>query len=112
MAVNRKRPEQYTAAIEFLDNVLDREQKRIVLPLLDESSLTAAGRDLFGIEAKTAASAVRDLLHSRDGWLTACAMATAAELKLTELEEEIRQVAGAAGAEVAAVARSAAAALR
>ena len=36
LALHRKKTDEYTAAIEFLDNVLERELKRILLPLLDE----------------------------------------------------------------------------
>ena len=53
LALNRKKTDEYTAAIEFLDNVLERELKRILLPLLDEDSrIIQSGRDLFGVEEK------------------------------------------------------------
>ena len=44
LALNRKKTDEYTAAIEFLDNVLERESKRMVLPLLDEEAQDRAER--------------------------------------------------------------------
>lgn len=112
LAVHRQRSEEVSAALEFLDNVLSRDHKRIVLPLLDAPDRVAeTGQRLFGIPRRDAESAVRELMRSRDSWLAACAMATAAELKLSRLAGDIREAAGRATAEVAQVARSAEAAL-
>lgn len=112
LALNRKKSEEYTAAVEFLDNVLERELKRILLPLLDEDTRIAqSGRDLFGVEAKDQRAAIRELMKSGDSWLVACAVATAAELDLKELRSEIEPLTRKAGAEVGAVARSALVAL-
>ena len=81
LALNRKKRDEYTAAIEFLDNVLERELKRILLPLLDEESrITQTGRDLFGVEEKDQRRRLREIIRSGDSWLVACAVATAAEL--------------------------------
>ena len=50
MAVRTGRREQYQAALEFLENVLDRPLKNVLLPLLDEPDrLAAHGRSLFGV---------------------------------------------------------------
>lgn len=112
LAVHRQRSEEVSAALEFLDNVLSRDHKRIVLPLLDAPDRVAeTGYRLFGIERRDAESAVRELMRSRDSWLAACAMATAAELKFSRLAGDIREAAGRAAAEVAQVARAAEAAL-
>lgn len=108
LAVNRQRSEELAAALEFLDSILDRELKRIFIPLLDAPDhVTEAGRHLFGVEVKTAENAVRDLIHSRDPWLVACSMAAAAELKLASLAPDISEAAGWAGADVREVAHTA-----
>ena len=79
LAVRGRRREQFLAALDFLDTVLDPPLKRVVLPLLDSSEgLAERGRDLFGLEIRDAESAMRDLIHSSDPWLSACAMAAAA----------------------------------
>lgn len=112
LAVNRKRSEETTAAIEFLDNVLERELKRYILPLLDEDSrLTEIAHDVFGLEPRDSRSALRELIRSGDSWLVACAIATAAELRLSDLRPEIESLSRRAGTEVGPVAESALATL-
>jgi AAA family ATP:ADP antiporter len=112
LAVRRQRHEQFLAALDFLDTVLDRPLKRVLLPLLDSSEgLAQRGRDLFGVEIRDAESAIRDLIRSPDPWLAACAMAAAAERRLHRLTSDILTVGEHSGAEVAQVARSAAQAL-
>ncbi|RPI11296.1 MAG: hypothetical protein EHM65_07215 [Acidobacteriales bacterium] len=112
LAVHHGRRENYSAALEFLDNVLDRDLKRVILPLLDDSGrLLETGRNLFGLEVRSTEDALRGLLSSGDSWLLSCAMAAAAELRLRALAPDIAKAARGAGAEVGAVARSAQAAL-
>jgi ATP:ADP antiporter, AAA family len=112
LAVNRKNAEQHTAAIEFLDNVLERELKRIILPLLDEDGhATQVGRDLFGLDTADEKTALRELMRTGDSWVVACAVATAAELGLKELRPDIEPLAHKSGTEVSPVAQSALAAL-
>lgn len=109
LAVARRKSEEFAAALEFLDNVMDREMKRVVMPLLDAPQ--QAGRDLFGIAPLDAPAALGELIRAGDPWLKACAIAAAAELKMEGLRGAIAAAAETAGAEVAAVARAAAAAL-
>jgi AAA family ATP:ADP antiporter len=112
LALNRKKTDEYAAAIEFLDNLLERDLKRWLLPLLDEGArVTQTGRDLFGLEEKDQRAALKDLMRSGDAWLTACAVATAAELGLRDLRTDIEPLARKAGAEVVVVARAALATL-
>jgi len=76
--------------------------------LLDEDShAMKVGRDLFGVEEMTARTALRDLIRSGDNWLVACAVATAAELNLTDLRKDIEPLADHAGTDVGPVARKA-----
>ncbi|HYO81226.1 MAG TPA: hypothetical protein VES20_07490, partial [Bryobacteraceae bacterium] len=108
LAMSRKSGDQYTAAIEFLDNVLEREVKRFVLPLLDEDGrLNQVGRDLFGLAELDHRGALRELIRSGDAWLVACAVSTAAELGLNDLRPEIETLAHKAGTEVGPVAQAA-----
>jgi AAA family ATP:ADP antiporter len=107
-AVSSRQGEQFSAALEFLDNVLERDLKRVLLPLLDApGDATETGRHLFGISAKTPETAIRDLIRSGDPWLVACAVAAAGELKMRGLAPDIEQAARSTGADVAEVARSA-----
>lgn len=112
IAVQTHRKEQFQAAMEFLDNVLDRPLKRVLIPLLDASDRVAEhGRLLFGVEVRDAESTVRDLIVHGDPWLRACAMATAAEQKLYALAPEIATISRQMHGEVGDVARTAAVAL-
>jgi AAA family ATP:ADP antiporter len=108
LAVSRKAHEEATAALEFLDNTLERDLKRFLLPLLDAPEhLLEHGKELFGVEARTVEEAVRELIRSHDPWLSACAMAAAAELGLRSLAPEIHQAAKALELELGEVARAA-----
>jgi ATP/ADP translocase/HEAT repeat protein len=112
LAVNRQRAGELSAALEFLDNLLDHDLKRVLLPLLDASGqLTGRGRELFRIQIREPESAIRELIRSDDPWLVACAAATAAELHLCNLAPDIAQAAEYAGKDVFQVAQSALAAL-
>jgi AAA family ATP:ADP antiporter len=112
LAVSSRRQEQATAALEFLDNTMDRNLKRFLLPLLDApENLPEQGRHLFGLEPLNAEDAVRELIRSRDPWLVACAISAAGELKLHNLAPEIAEAAAEAQSEVAEVARRTEAAL-
>jgi AAA family ATP:ADP antiporter len=112
LAVSRRQGEQFSAALEFLDSVLERDLKRVLLPLLDAPDhLIETGRHLFGISVKTPETAIRELIRSGDPWLVACAVAAAGELGMRKLVPDIQEAARNTGAEVAEVARTAAAQL-
>jgi AAA family ATP:ADP antiporter len=83
LAVSRGRPEEVSASLEFLDNVLDREVKRIVIPIIDTPAhLAQRGKEFFGVETKNLDSALRGLIQAGDPWLAPCATAAAVELNL------------------------------
>lgn len=112
LAVSGQRHEEMSAAVEFLDNVMERDLKKMLLPLLEAPEhVLEQGRDLYGVKVPTAEEAIRDLIHSHDPWLVACAVASAAELKLRSLAPEIAQAAQESEQDVSEVARSAEAAL-
>jgi AAA family ATP:ADP antiporter len=107
LALDHRKSEEFTAALEFLDNVLEREVKRIMLPLLDEDAVLAQkGQELFRVERKTVPAALRDLIHSGDVWLVSCAIAAAAELGIRDLAGDVRRAGETFGAEVLEVARA------
>lgn len=104
-AVRRGTPAELANAAEFLDNILDHDLKRLVLPLLDEDRPPdQVGRELFGLQLDGPASALLAILQEGDPWLTVLAMAAAAELNLRSLTPAIRAAAGRAGATASLVA--------
>ena len=110
LAVSRRHGGDSAAALEFLDNVLDRNLKRILLPLLDApENLLEHGKALFGVEPRTAEEAIRELIRNEDSegnsWLAVCAMAAAAELRLRSLAGEIARAAADKPRDVSDVAR-------
>lgn len=95
-ALQRRSVDDHAAAIEFLDSVLDRELKRVLMPLVEDTArLSERGEELFGVPRKTPESALRELLRSGDEWLVCCALAASQELKVKELRPEIENLRGA-----------------
>jgi ATP:ADP antiporter, AAA family len=91
-----KRNDRRNAAIEFLDNLLDKELKPVILPLLEESSVDAqlAGAEkLLGIKATASDDALRRLLALPDTWLKACALYEIGERRILTLVSECRVLA-------------------
>jgi ATP/ADP translocase len=108
LAVSRRQTEQAAAALEFLEHILERELKRVLLPLFDApDNILERGRELFNVQPKDVQSALSELIASPDPWLSACAMAAAAELRLRGLSPLIVDTGKRANAEVYQVARSA-----
>lgn len=108
LAVRAGKSDDTAAALEFLESVVDRDLKRIIVPLLDDPTNAAErGRDLFGIQIKSAEAALRELLRSGDEWLVACSIATAAQLNLPSLIPDINTASTAPDSEVSHVARDA-----
>lgn len=105
--------EQHANALEFLDTVLDRELKRVVMPMLDESpTMQSRGREIFRVAMQSPEDALRELLQSGDEWLVCCAAAVASESRLTGLRGDIEVVRRNAGPNVEPVAAAAALALQ
>ncbi len=106
-AIRRGTPAEMANAAEFLDNILDHDLKRFVLPLLDgDRPPEQIGRELFGIELYGAAGALRAMIEDGDSWLAACAMAAAAELGFRDLAPVIRDAVQRAGREAVRVAEA------
>ncbi|QOY86363.1 Npt1/Npt2 family nucleotide transporter [Paludibaculum fermentans] len=81
-AYQRNKQEELSNAIDFLDNILDHELKRLVLPLLDEDGTDDQALLLFGIDRPTAGDALGRMIDEGDPWLMGCALAAARDLGL------------------------------
>ncbi|MEJ2721916.1 MAG: Npt1/Npt2 family nucleotide transporter [bacterium] len=65
------------SAIEFLDNVLKKDTKRYLLPIMDDidqGTKVKKGRELFGITLKDVDESLEFLIKGKDPWLRACAI--------------------------------------
>ena len=85
-------------AIEFLDNVLKKQVKKYLFPIVDnvpDDFKIKTGRELFGMEFSDRNSALEYLIGGADPWLASCAiynveetspprLRTAVEKKLTD----------------------------
>ncbi len=81
-------------AVELLDNVLNRNIKRMLFPIVDDSSRTGfmqRAYALWAMESMTDKEALILLISSRDNWLKACALYTAGEKRVIEVQEHVRQ---------------------
>jgi AAA family ATP:ADP antiporter len=71
------RKDRQSSAVEFLDNVVGRNVKKYLFPIIDRISETVAikrGQELFGFEVKTRGDALQRLITGSDSWLKACAL--------------------------------------
>lgn len=108
LALSRPGKEQHATAVEYLDNVLGQDLKRVILPMLDAPErLPERARALFGIEPATVESTIRALVASDDAWVSACAISAAAELHLRDLANDIAAAARNGRPHVAEVAHAA-----
>jgi hypothetical protein len=82
-------------SLEFLDNVLKPELRRVLVPLLDsqitvDERINLANR-LVGAPLENAEQAVATLLASEDAWLQSTAVYAVGALQLHGLEGELRK---------------------
>ena len=86
------------SALEFLDNMLVRETKELLLPLLDQVSTEAVmahGQRVFGETLADHEAALEQLLSGNDPWLRACAVyRLGGELDLAARADRVRSMAG------------------
>ncbi len=76
------------SAIEFLDSVLNQDEKHYLFPILDglsESYTIQKGQELFGIRIDERGKAIETLLRGEHLWLKACATLTLLEYNTEEL---------------------------
>ncbi|UCH83504.1 MAG: HEAT repeat domain-containing protein, partial [Candidatus Latescibacterota bacterium] len=66
-------------AIEFLDNILKKDLKKYIFPIMDnidDEVKIRKGRELFGIQFEDINEALSYLIKGRDPWLRSCAIYT------------------------------------
>lgn len=83
-----------SSAVEFLDNVLGKNLKKYLFPIIDQVSEAVTiqrGRDLFGLDIAGRDSAVLALIRGRDPWLRACAIYCCAGSDDDEVRRAVEQ---------------------
>ncbi|NIM18849.1 MAG: hypothetical protein GTO42_02340 [Candidatus Latescibacteria bacterium] len=91
------RKELRASAIEFLDNVLGKNLKKYLIPILDQVSIEVTvrkGQDLFQLEIKDLDHGLECLIRGDDPWLKSCALFALGESpreNLLDLAEEARK---------------------
>ena len=94
-ALRGTRADRRASALEFLDNLLHKNLKTIILPLLEEPSadrLISRASALFGIQTVGRSEALRIILNQPDVWLRACALHEIGRECLTEFLDECRNL--------------------
>ncbi len=83
------RPTVHDNALEFLDNVLRPEVRRLLVPLLDSnisvSERAAMANRLLGTDTETGEGPIRTLLSSDDAWLRRCGVIALGVLQIPAL---------------------------
>jgi len=79
-------------SVEFLDNLLKRDVKKYVLPILEDlpaESIAAKADELFKVGVDNIEDALENLIGGLDVWLTCCALYHAAEYDNARLKSLI-----------------------
>jgi ATP:ADP antiporter, AAA family len=79
-------------AIEFLDNLLGRDVKRFVLPIIDDLPVDVVmrkGQELFKINTRSSEEAVLNLINGKDTWLKCCAIYSTLDMESPVLREKV-----------------------
>lgn len=99
VGVRSSNPSVRENALEYLDNVLRPDLRRLILPLIDthvtiEERIRLAN-GLVGAPLETAEQAITTLLASEDPWLRSCGAYAVGALRLHSLEPDLQKLADA-----------------
>jgi ATP/ADP translocase/HEAT repeat protein len=85
--------DRHASAVEFLDNVVGKNIKKYLLPIIDRISEAVAikrGQELFGLEVKTRDDALLKLIDGSDAWLKTCAIYCVTQADSEEVQRAAR----------------------
>jgi HEAT repeat protein len=80
-------------AIEVLDNLLDKDDKVVTLPLLEDGSdarKLSLAQELFALARRDREQRLLEILHGADAWLSVCAAMAIAQWGLRRFTAEVR----------------------
>jgi AAA family ATP:ADP antiporter len=79
-------------ALEVVDNVLSKDESRLLLPLLEDGTRlekVRRGAELFSVERHTPSEWLRNLVADPHPWIVTCTLYLIGERKMTELKEAV-----------------------
>ena len=95
LGVVSKKSDLRANAVEFLDNILDPNLKRLIIPIIEETApniLIDKTRHIHGFALPTEQESIEFLLHSEDIWLKVCTLYYIAEGKDEGFFEEVERL--------------------
>ena len=97
LALQSLSSEKRSAAIEFLDNILEPADRRYVFPIADDltdDEKLKKGRELFQIPHLRYDEGLMQLIEGEDPWLRACAIYSVSPQCPASLQTKVKQAAG------------------
>lgn len=95
LGIMSQRSRHRANAIEFLDNVLRSEFKKLIVPIIEMASAEALlnmTKSEFGYSVPTEDESIEILLEGPDNWLRACALYLIAELHYDRYKEKVLEL--------------------
>ena len=95
LGVVSKKSDLRANAIEFLDNILDTDFKKLIIPIVEEnlpSHLIQKSQALFGFAVPSEIECMEFLLQGEDNWLKACTVHLLAEMKSINCKDYIQRL--------------------
>jgi len=90
-------PELRANSIELLDNILDGQLKRIIIPIVDTFSpelIVEKSRQYFGFDMPSEDNCFELILNGKDSWLKVCALYLLSEIKNNDYKDIVFKLAG------------------
>lgn len=81
------------SAVEFLDNLLTHDQKKYLLPIIDDvlpETTLQRGMELFNLRIRSRTEALLTLIDGRNAWLRSCAIYAAGVDRSPQVVDRIR----------------------
>ena len=86
--------EASAASVEFIDNILDEEERKYIFPIIDsleEEEKLEKGREFFELPVDSYEKGMLELLEGDDLWLKACALFSVSVTCPEPLKEHVQQ---------------------
>ncbi|MEM6531063.1 MAG: Npt1/Npt2 family nucleotide transporter [Myxococcota bacterium] len=88
-------PRTRANAVEVMDNLLDKREKPLIIPILDDNKpaqTLAAGAEQFSLKRHSRKGWLESFLRGEDPWLQCCAAVAVGDLKIDELAPTVGEL--------------------